>query len=184
MTSHRSNSWSGDFGGRLVGRRHDDRPLVGVAVELPARSLLDIGVVALAVAPARLLAVDHRPAQAAHLVVGVEGREVVAMAAAEARRIPRTGPSGRRSRNAWTRGSRSRGRSRRAGTCPPRRCAKSTSNSVLPRYSGASPGCPAGQTSSVVKRLENSISCHRSERASPGASTSWCHKWVRRSALP
>ena len=42
----------------------------------------------------------------------------------------------------------------------------------------------AGQTSSVVKRLENSMSCHRSERASPGASTSWCQKCVRRSALP
>ena len=28
------------------------------------------------------------------------------------------------------------------------------------------------------------MSCQRSERASPGASTSWCQKWVRRSALP
>ena len=32
--------------------------------------------------------------------------------------------------------------------------------------------------------LENSINCHRSDRASPGASTSWCQKWVRRSAFP
>src|SRR3546814_18208416 len=44
---------------------------------------LHIGVVALAVAPERLLAVDHRPAQAAFAVVAVVGGEVVAVAAAE-----------------------------------------------------------------------------------------------------
>src|SRR3546814_7895603 len=38
----------------------------------------------LAEAPAGLLAVDHRPAQAARLVIGLEMRQVVAVAAAEA----------------------------------------------------------------------------------------------------
>src|SRR3546814_17660460 len=48
-----------------------------------ALARLHIGVVALAVAPERLLAVDHRPAQAAFAVVAVVGGEVVAVAAAE-----------------------------------------------------------------------------------------------------
>src|SRR3546814_4421492 len=45
---------------------------------------LDVGIVALAEAPAGLLAVDHRPAQPARLVIGFKRRQVVAVAAAEA----------------------------------------------------------------------------------------------------
>src|SRR3546814_9521594 len=45
---------------------------------------LDVGIVALAEAPAGLLAVDHRPAQPARLVIGFKRREVVAVAATEA----------------------------------------------------------------------------------------------------
>ena len=71
---------------RLLRRRHDDRPLVGIAVELPARSLLDVGVVAFAVAPARLLAVDHRPTQPAHLMIDIERGIIVPVAAPEAGR--------------------------------------------------------------------------------------------------
>ena len=42
-----------------------------------------------------------------------------------------------------------------------------------------------GQTSSVVKRLENSITCQRSERATrPADGICWRQNWVRRSALP
>ena len=41
---------------------------------------------------------------------------------------------------------------------------------VLPRYSGLLSNNASDQTSSTLKRLENSISCHRSERDSPGAS--------------
>jgi hypothetical protein len=40
---------------------------------------------------------------------------------------------------------------------------------VLPRSSGFLAISSAGQTSSTLKRFENSMSCHRSERASPGA---------------
>ncbi len=47
-----------------------------------------------------------------------------------------------------------------------------TSNSVLPLYSGFLAIRSAGHTSSILKRLENSISCQRSERDSPGAFTS------------
>ena len=70
---------------RLVGQREDVGLVVRVAVELEAGAGLHVGILALAEAPARLLAVHHRPAQPAHLVIGVEGREVVAVAAAEAR---------------------------------------------------------------------------------------------------
>src|SRR6185312_2956570 len=44
---------------------------------------LHVRIVAFAIAPARFLAVDDRPAQAAHLVVLVERREVVPVAATE-----------------------------------------------------------------------------------------------------
>ena len=54
----------------------------------------------------------------------------------------------------------------------------------MPFSSGAFASSSAGQTSSVVKRLENSTSCQRSDFASPGAFTNWCQNCVRRSALP
>ena len=71
------------LGRRLVGQGEDVGLAIGVAVELPAGAGLDVGILALAVAPARLLAVDHRPADAARLVVLVERGQVVPMAAAE-----------------------------------------------------------------------------------------------------
>ena len=71
------------FGWRLVGQREDHRAAILVAVELETLAGLHIGIEAFPVTPARLLAVDHRPAQAAHLVVSVEWREIVAMTAAE-----------------------------------------------------------------------------------------------------
>ena len=73
------------LGGRLVGEREDHGAAVLLAVEVELLLALGVGVVVAVEAPARLLALDHRPAQAAHLVVAVEGREVVAVAAAEAR---------------------------------------------------------------------------------------------------
>ena len=39
-------------------------------------------------------------------------------------------------------------------------------------YLAVASSSSAGHTSSVLNRLENSMSCHRSERASPGAFTS------------
>ena len=59
------------------------RPAVLVAVEVDALARLDVGIEAFAIAPLRFLAVDDGPAQAADLVIGVERRQIVAMAAAE-----------------------------------------------------------------------------------------------------
>ncbi len=73
----------GRFRRRLVRHRQDAGLAVLVAVELDALAGLHIGVEALPVAPERLLAVDHRPAQPADLMVEVVGAEVMAMAAAE-----------------------------------------------------------------------------------------------------
>ena len=67
----------------LVGNRENDRTLVGPAVELDARARGHIGIVAFAVTPERLLPVDHRPAKAAVLVIGIERRKVVTVAAPE-----------------------------------------------------------------------------------------------------
>lgn len=39
---------------------------------------------------------------------------------------------------------------------------------VLPRYSGFAAISSSGQTSSTLKRFENSTSCHRSDFDSPG----------------
>src|SRR5207248_11021476 len=67
----------------VIGQREDACLGVRVAMELDVRALLHIGIAALAEAPFRLLAVDDGPAQAALAVIGVERREVMAMAAAE-----------------------------------------------------------------------------------------------------
>ena len=67
MTSQSVEFLVGRFRRRLVRHGEDDRPAVRPAVELHALARLDIGIVALAVAPARLLAVNDRPAQAALL---------------------------------------------------------------------------------------------------------------------
>ena len=80
------NSLSGDFRRRLVRRGQDHRALaVRTAIECDALARLHIWVQPLAIAPARLLAVNDRPAQAARLVIRVERREVVAVPAAETR---------------------------------------------------------------------------------------------------
>ena len=83
VTSHKSKSWSGNSAGGSYGSRHHNGLLVGVPVELPAGALLDIRIETLAIAPARLLAVDDRPAQAAHFVVAIELGQIVPVAAAE-----------------------------------------------------------------------------------------------------
>ena len=54
-----------------------------IAVEVDALARLDVGIEAFAIAPLRFLAVDDGPSQPPDVVIGVEGREVVAMAAAE-----------------------------------------------------------------------------------------------------
>src|SRR5690606_29197330 len=68
---------------RLVGQGEDVGLAVLVAVEAYAFTGRHVGVVALAEAPQGLLAVDHRPAQAAGAVIDVEVRQVMGMAAAE-----------------------------------------------------------------------------------------------------
>ncbi|MNZ60499.1 hypothetical protein D3C78_785700 [compost metagenome] len=75
----------GRFRRRLIRQGKDHGLAVAVAVELVARSRFHIRIRAFAVAPARFLAVHHGPAQAAHLVVFVEGRQVMPVAAAESR---------------------------------------------------------------------------------------------------
>src|SRR5690348_1798690 len=72
-----------DLGRRLVRERKDQRLSIRMSVELEAGSRFYVGVGPLAVAPQGLLAIDHGPAQAACLVIGVERREVMAMAATE-----------------------------------------------------------------------------------------------------
>ena len=72
---------SGDSAGGSYG--DDFRASVRLAVEIDSLAGLDVGIVAFAIAPARLLAVDHRPAQSAHVVIGVVRGEIVPVAAAE-----------------------------------------------------------------------------------------------------
>ena len=71
------------FGRVLVGQREDDRLVVLVPVELQALASLDVRIVALAEAPQCFLAVDHRPTQAARLVIHVERCQIVGVAAAK-----------------------------------------------------------------------------------------------------
>src|ERR1700739_1666606 len=73
----------GRFRRRFVRQCEDARLAVRIAVELDARALFHVRVRTLPEAPARFLAVDDRPAQAARLVIVLERREVVAMATAE-----------------------------------------------------------------------------------------------------
>ena len=154
----------GRFCRRFIGQGEDARLAVGEAVELDACALLHIGIETFAETPARFLAVDDGPAQPAHLMIGVERREIVAMAAAErgvfleqalmdveAERLRLVvGVAGLDIADIGN-----------LSTWP---FLKSTSNSVLPRYSGFFASSSSGQTSSILKRLENSISCQRSDR--------------------
>jgi hypothetical protein len=67
----------------FIGKGKDARLAVGKAVEFITLARLDVGIVALAEAPARFLTVDDRPAQAAYAVIGVEGCQIMTMAAAK-----------------------------------------------------------------------------------------------------
>src|SRR5215831_10293728 len=73
----------GRFRRRLVRQSEDARFAVGIAVELHTAAGLDKRVAAFAETPFGLLAIDDRPTQAPLAVIGVEGREVVAVPAAE-----------------------------------------------------------------------------------------------------
>ena len=167
----------------LVRRGDQVRLLVGVAVELQPRPLLNVGVVALAIAPQGFFAVDHRPAQATHVVIGVKGREIMAMAAAETGIFleqPLLDVEPEMLRLVVLVARVGLGEGELVGFAI---CEKDIEQRLAAVFGSLGEDVP-GLTSSVVKRLENSINCHRSDRASPGASTSWCQKWVRRSAFP
>src|SRR5688572_6514240 len=73
------------LGGRFIGRGDKVGLLVGIAIKLEPAALLDIGIVALTIAPERLLSVHHGPPLPPALVIGVERRQIVPMTAAEAR---------------------------------------------------------------------------------------------------
>ena len=63
----------------LVGRGDDVGTTVRPSVEGDVLALLDIGIVTFTITPQRFLAIDHRPAQAAHLVVGIVRRQFVTL---------------------------------------------------------------------------------------------------------
>src|SRR5471032_538098 len=69
----------------FVGQCENHRAAILVAVELVTRAGFHVGIRPLLVTPARLLAVHHRPTQAARFVVSVEWCEIVTMPAAESR---------------------------------------------------------------------------------------------------
>src|ERR1700712_2983748 len=73
------------FGRRFVRQRVNYRALILVAVELITGTGLHVGVRSLPVAPACLLAVDHRPTQTTRFVISVEGGEIMTMPTAEGR---------------------------------------------------------------------------------------------------
>ena len=73
----------GGLGGRLVRQSEGPGFAVLLTVKLHARARLHIGVEAFAETPFGFLAVDHRPAQAAGLVIVVKGRQVVTVSPAE-----------------------------------------------------------------------------------------------------
>ncbi len=71
------------FSSCFIRREDDVRLAVRLAVELDAFAFSNIRIIAFAEAVQRFLAVDDRPAQAAGLMVGFKGRQVVSMATAE-----------------------------------------------------------------------------------------------------
>src|SRR5690606_32303303 len=73
------------FRGRLIRHGENDSLAVRPAVEAHAFAGFHIGIVAFAITPERFLAIHHRPAKAAHLVIGIEWRKVMAMPAPELR---------------------------------------------------------------------------------------------------
>ena len=160
---------SGALGRRLVGEGEDPRLLVGEAVELHARCRprhRDRGPRGSASAsPCR------RPPASAGRAPGGRCRRAPGRGrgGGRTRHIPRTGPSAGRSRRPRSRRWRSRPRSRSAGSGRPGRCGTARRRASCRLCSGVLASSSAGQTSSTVNRLLNSTSCHRSERASPGA---------------
>src|SRR5262249_25299682 len=66
----------GGFRRRFVGYGDDPRLAVRLSIEVDAFACLHEGIITLAIAPARLLALNDRPAQAPVLVIGVVGAEV------------------------------------------------------------------------------------------------------------
>src|SRR5580700_7905074 len=75
----------GNFRRRLVRQCEYASPLIRISVELNVRAFLHIRIKLLSEAPRGFLSVDDGPAQAARLVIGVKGREVVTTATAELR---------------------------------------------------------------------------------------------------
>src|SRR5690242_15110837 len=73
----------GGFRRRLIGYGDDPGLAVGLSVEIDALARFDEGIVTLPIAPARLLAVNNRPAQTSVLMIRVVGAEVVTMPPAE-----------------------------------------------------------------------------------------------------
>src|SRR5690606_38817547 len=73
------------FRRRLVRQGEDTRLVIGIAVEVPARTGPSVRIAALAEAPARFLAIHHRPAQPARLVIGLKRRQIMAVIAAKLR---------------------------------------------------------------------------------------------------
>src|SRR5215467_13740013 len=67
----------------LVGQSKDPRLAVREAIEVQPLAGHHVWIVAFAKAPARLLAVDDRPAQPARLMIRIEGCEIVPMPTAE-----------------------------------------------------------------------------------------------------
>ena len=171
------------LGGRLVGDREDDRLTVVTAVEFHTFSRLYIGIETFAVAPLGFLAIDDRPPKPTFLVIAVVGGQIMPVPSAE-------------------------------GGIFLEQALLDVETECLGLFVGVVgldlaqgelidlpvfeqdvvKGLAAklrmtvedfrGPDFVVVNRLENSTSCQRSERASPGASTSWCQTCVRRSAFP
>src|SRR5688572_15091911 len=71
------------LGCRFIRQCKDARLAIGKTVELNARPSLDIWVMPFTEAPARFLAVDNGPAQAAYLVVGLKRGQVMPMPASK-----------------------------------------------------------------------------------------------------
>src|SRR5688572_14268528 len=74
----------GLLGRGLVRKGEDVRAAVWIAIELETLARLHIWVAAFAITPTRFLAVDDWPAQSGDLVIPIERRQVVPMAAPEA----------------------------------------------------------------------------------------------------
>ncbi len=180
------------------------------AVEVEAMALVGVAVVLRVESPAGFLAVDHGPAQPAHVLaeVDVEARPGRGHGHGRTWRTPRTAPF---------RGTSPRPASRPVPFFAPLATGSGQANFLLRRcreqhvvkrgLPACSPACapararPAGRLPRIprpsspgivclphrsfsLKRLENSSTCHTSLRASPGGDICSRHICVRRSELP